>query len=55
MSAATDSKSEAILGQHFTIHLLMNRALRSSDYFQLFEYHWNALTTPKNKPILTLL
>ena len=31
----------------------MNEGLRSSHYFQLFAYHWNALTTPKNIPILT--
>ena len=28
----------------------MNKELKSSHYFQLFEYHWTALATPKKSP-----
>jgi hypothetical protein len=30
------------------------RRVEKQHYLQLFEYHWTALATPKNSPILTL-
>jgi hypothetical protein len=42
------------LVQPFTMHTPNKLKVEKQHYFQLFEYHWTTLETPKKIPILTL-